>query len=140
MCKQHSSNGPTSHLPGNKLVPESGTTCDKHEDRLAVKKTVGETDSLGCEYIYMCQECLDDLDNAPNPVGACDWCKHTSEVFSMRDFEEGSCGPVYQVCRPCISSYNKRMNEAYEEDLSWEPDDDIDWEPSSKDYMDFDDE
>ncbi|TKI01529.1 hypothetical protein FCN80_26365, partial [Martelella alba] len=53
------SNGPVSTLPGQFSGVPAGVKCDEHHDRDAVKRVQGETDSFGCEYYDMCQECLD---------------------------------------------------------------------------------
>ena len=50
-------------------VPK-GAMCDDHTDRPATRRVQGETDSFGCEYIDMCDECHDKLmtylqDNPP---------------------------------------------------------------------------
>jgi hypothetical protein len=35
-------------------------------------------------------------------VGTCDWCKGSNLIVKPhRDFEEGSGGPIYDVCKAC---------------------------------------
>ena len=52
------SNGPVPTLPGHSCGVPTSTKCDTHPDRDAIRRIQGETDSFGCEYIDMCQECL----------------------------------------------------------------------------------
>ncbi|MGY7975507.1 hypothetical protein L1Q33_25460, partial [Klebsiella pneumoniae] len=54
------SNGPVSTLRGHFCSLPTDSKCDEHPDRLAVRRVQGETDSFGCEYHDMCQECLDE--------------------------------------------------------------------------------
>jgi hypothetical protein len=111
--------GPNSYLPGNIMhrdIPE-GTMCDTHGDRLAIAEIVGETDSMGSETYYCCKECLDEDRNAPPELCTCDWCKAPNvETRPMRDYEEGTCGRVYEVCQSCRDRYNKRAREEADAD------------------------
>jgi len=109
------SKGPVDSLPGAVQSVPLNTKCDEHPERDAVKRMQGETDSFGCEYHDMCQECLDkykqEVSNA-DYSGKCDWCKkHSEHLYSHRDIEEGSCGRVYEVCRPCIDAERQRWDE-----------------------------
>ena len=98
--------GRISTLPGHVSRPPAGTTCDEHQDRFAWKRVQGETDSMGCEQNDLCVECYDKMQEAQAAVnavpGQCDWC---SGMFAglkpRRDWEEGSVGPVYMVCKSC---------------------------------------
>jgi hypothetical protein len=48
-------------------------------------------------------------------IGDCDWCSAKNvKRISARDYEEGMCGRVYQVCAPC----KKRQNDEIEDNLS----------------------
>ena len=53
--------GPISSLPGKRHELPKGAKCDEHPERDAVARVQGETDSMGCEMLDLCQECLDDL-------------------------------------------------------------------------------
>lgn len=112
--------GPCSTLPGARHTVPEGTMCDKHEDRVAVARIQGETDSFGAELNDMCQECYNAhkqymADTAvERATGCCDWCKnHATDLRRMRDFEEGLGGPLYDVCGAC----RKRQNDELEEEL-----------------------
>jgi hypothetical protein len=104
----HCSRGPVSSLPGSSHELPEGTKCDTHEDRLAVKRIQGETDSFGCEYVCMCQECLDEyrayVKAELEQEHQCDWCKQRKKgLLPRRDPDEGQAGPLYQVCPECIA-------------------------------------
>lgn len=111
--------GPTSSLPYSRHIVPTGTMCDEHPDRPAVARVQGETDSFGAEYIDCCQECADEL-AASREVerekgGVCDWCHtHQPRLSNRRDIDEGSSGPVYRVCDPCIRKDNDRIDEELE--------------------------
>lgn len=109
--------GPIGTLPGAVHILPPGTMCDVHPDRPAVARIQGETDSMGSELNDCCQECVDEIRNAPPTKSTCDWCK-TKDVVTVpkRDYEEGMNGPVYQVCRPCVERYNKRQLEELEDE------------------------
>lgn len=107
--------GPNSHLPGQTVPGKEGVMCDEHPDRPAVKRVVGESDSFGSELHDLCQECYDKhlvyLKTA-DTSGRCDWCKqHKHALHPHRDIEEGSCGPVYEVCVECIDAERSRWAE-----------------------------
>lgn len=108
--------GPTRSLPGALHNVPAGTMCDDHDDRPAVKRVQGETDSFGAEYIDWCQECYDNYlatkDEAS--VGLCDRCAGEAKLFAWRDWEEGSSGRVYHVCGDCRS----RQADAAREELA----------------------
>lgn len=114
--------GPTSSLPGSVYAVPKGFMCDAHPDRPAVKRVQGETDSMGAEYIDMCQECYDEHQKHRQQErhGQCDWCKrHATDLRPRRDFEEGMCGPVYQVCGTCIKAESERLAEEMDDDDDW---------------------
>lgn len=96
--------GPISTLPGAGHAIPAGTMCDEHPDRPAVARIQGETDSFGSELIDCCQQCRSEFRDAirNDRSGRCDWCKmDASDLLDTRDYEEGSCGPVYRVCGAC---------------------------------------
>lgn len=98
------SRGPVSTLPGTTHPLPHGTMCDIHPERPAVARVQGETDSFGCEYCDMCVECKAASDayfNTPR-TGYCDW--HSGEgedIRPQRDWEEGTSGRLYSVCKSC---------------------------------------
>ncbi len=102
------SNGPVSTLPGHFGNLPTGSKCDEHPERYAVRRVQGETDSFGCEYHDMCQECLDEHLREMREAdysGTCEWChKHADHLYAHRDVEEGSYGRVYEVCKQCIDT------------------------------------
>ena len=102
--------GPLSTLPGSVHKLPVNATCDDHNDRPAVVRIQGETDSMGAEFIDMCQECYDEYkkhcEEHKNDTSECDVCGTDTVVFPHRDPDEGSCGPVYNVCGPCIKKQN----------------------------------
>lgn len=113
------SNGPVSTLPGHSSLAEGSEQCE-YCKAPAAKKIQTCTDSFGCEYALVCDEHAAQVRremNAPRSFD-CDWCKketHGSPI-SIRDIDEGSCGPVYEVCSPCRDRYNKRLQEEMERD------------------------
>jgi hypothetical protein len=45
-------------------------------------------------------------------LGTCDWCKGTNLLVKPhRDFEEGSGGPLYDVCRACRIKESNDLSE-----------------------------
>ena len=112
--------GPISTLPGSLHNVPSGMICDTegHEDRLATKRVQGETDSMGCEMIDMCDSCYESYlviqKEQDNEVGECEWCKKMSNSLRpTRDIDEGMSGPIYEVCQTC----RKKQNDAAIEEL-----------------------
>jgi len=109
--------GPVSTLPGAAHDFPDGTKCDMHQDRQAVARIQGETDSFGSELWDMCQECLDEHHEEMRTAdhsGVCDWCHtHQPRLRPRRDYEEGMHGRVYEVCDTCI----KRENDELEMEL-----------------------
>lgn len=102
------SNGPVSTLPGHAATPVAGATCEKHPDRPSYRRIQGETDSFGCEYVEMCEEChtaYTHRDTTVESSGQCEWCHATKDdLRPYRDLDEGSSGRVYLVCQTCRSS------------------------------------
>jgi len=88
----------------------------------ATVRIQGETDSFGCEYIHYCEEC-DELDEILSEISEeitgeedshCEWCRKTvkrKELSFTRDIDEGSSGPVYEVCGECRSKQNDYIND-----------------------------
>lgn len=108
--------GPISSLPGSSHTLPEGAMCDQHPDRKAVRRIQGETDSMGCEMIDACQECVDQI-LQEDTGGRCDWCKtEQPHLTATRDYEEGTCGPVYYVCQGCRSEYFRKLREELDED------------------------
>lgn len=120
------SHGPVSTMPGSHHSLEPGSKCDSHPERLAVARVQGETDSFGCEYLCMCQQCLVEYRAHQKAeyerAQHCDWCKQEKTgCHETRDYDEGSAGPLYMVCRDCR---NKRDDEARRElEASYDYDD-----------------
>lgn len=137
----HCSSGPVSSMPGSSHAFPEGSVCDDHADRPAVARIQGETDSFGCEYVLMCAECRDAFwafrDQERQVEKYCDWCRTMQKsVVPHRDMDEGSAGPLYNVCSKCIA---KETEEAYAELESLEsqgfddPDPDRDFDDSDVD-------
>ena len=100
--------GPIPTLAGALHIVPKDMKCDDHPDRPAYRRVQGETDSMGAELHDLCEQCFNEHKAAvaahaeEAATGCCDWCKsHATTLRDHRDFEEGSSGPVYQVCRPC---------------------------------------
>jgi hypothetical protein len=106
--------GPISTLPGSTHGAPAGALCDRHQDRPAVARLQGETDSFGSEMHDVCAECLAEFRKhaADDRVGVCDWCKQdATDLRPRRDYEEGMSGPVYDVCGACVRKENARLAE-----------------------------
>jgi len=108
--------GPNNRLPGQKCYLPGGTVCDEHPDAPAIARIQGETDSYGSEEIDMCQVCYDNFVSNTKPrEGRCEWCGSvSSDLKHHRDPEEGSNGPVYNVCETCITTQNEAALEELE--------------------------
>lgn len=107
----HCSSGPVSSLPG--AVSRTTQQCDDHPDRAAVRCVQGETDSMGCEYMHLCQDCVTALALPVRVAGRCDWCHDSSGLLRHhRDADEGTSGPVYRVCCDCIAKETSDAREA----------------------------
>jgi hypothetical protein len=105
--------GPISSLPGSRHEAPSGIRCDWCDAADAVVRVQGETDSFGCEMHDVCQKCADEdreQSRLPeNTTGRCDWCKeNAADLRPRRDYEEGMCGRVYDVCGACVKRQNER--------------------------------
>ena len=109
------------YLPGQVLKPEPGATCETHPEKLSVKRIVGETDSFGSEFIEMCSECYEKYkgykEEARESFSICDWCKGNQKGCSpTRDYEEGTSGPVYNVCPGCRQRKSEEAQAELDED------------------------
>lgn len=97
--------GPCSTLPGSRSTPPAGMECDNHPGVPATRRIQGETDSFGAEFLDVCDQCFAAItkEMQAERTGVCDWCKkEANDLRPRRDFEEGSCGPVYDVCGACV--------------------------------------
>jgi hypothetical protein len=106
--------GPISTLPGARHSLPKGTDCDFHPDRPAVSRVQGETDSFGCEMHDLCAECAASFRKAMNSpearTGRCAWCKQdATDLRPRRDLDEGSCGPVYDICGKCDAKHQAEI-------------------------------
>jgi hypothetical protein len=116
----YASSGPVSSLPGSSHPLPDGAKCDLHPDRNAVARIQGETDSMGCEYNLMCEQCLTEyraeIQAERTKPSYCDWCK-TMKIGcrTRRDYEEGMSGPVYNVCKECDAADQKRWDDYNDE-------------------------
>lgn len=127
--------GPISTLSGATHDVPDGMKCDEHPDRDAVVRIQGETDSFGCEMHDLCQECADadrawrkSPEAAEARKGMCDWCKgEATDLRDRRDYEEGMCGRVYQVCGACVKRENDELKA------------ESDYYDDGRDYDDYDD-
>lgn len=101
--------GPIRSLPGTIFSAKANTTCDDHDDRPAVKRIQGDTDSFGSEMLDVCQECYDAYikvrDDETNKVAMnCERCgKESFDCKPTRDPGESATGPVYYWCSSCVS-------------------------------------
>lgn len=130
------SHGPVSSMPGSHHELPEGAKCDEHPKRKAVARIQGETDSMGCEYMDVCAECLKGIReyaaSAEARTGECDWChKHATDLRDRRDYDEGMAGPLYRVCGACV----KRQQEELEAEREYE-----DWDDSDDDWNEDEDE
>lgn len=104
-------------LPGSRRPPPAGARCDDHADRLATARVQGETDSMGAEFHDLCDECFARMrsEAAAGLQGVCDWCGLAADdLRHRRDFDEGSCGPVYRVCGRCRAAEVEALRDEYD--------------------------
>lgn len=107
-------------LPGDvwrNLEDGHNGQCDCEGCNLpAVGRICVEADSFGAEWAHYCKQHLAEAEaKAEEPIiGDCDWCKAVDvEVFPTRDTDEGSYGPVYDVCKCCRQKQAKRDAEEF---------------------------
>ena len=108
--------GPIRSMPGSKHKVPEGAICDGYNvecTNVAIIRIQGETDSWGSEMMDLCSSCHESYLKSCEEVdtsGVCDWCKLPAlELCNIRDFEEGVCGPIYNVCQTCIDKRNKEI-------------------------------
>ena len=114
--------GPISTLPGS--VHTAHGMCDEHPERSATIRIQGETDSFGAEFYDLCDECANalraEIKGEREKPRRCDWCKTVAtDTHPHRDFEEGSCGRVYDVCGACRLRELDSLAEEYAERDEW---------------------
>lgn len=133
--------GPISTLPGTHHAVPEGMVCDEHPDRPAIRRIQGETDSFGSEMHDLCEECYKahtDALSAPDSEDNMDYCQKPpgcggrARLFAYRDWEEGSCGPIYHICGPCKAHLMEGDRKALSE--MREDEDDFYDDPSDRDY------
>jgi len=112
--------GPISSLPGASFEPPAGTVCDHHPDQPAVRRVQGETDSMGSEMHDLCQACITRLRTEKAEPAHCDFCKKVDILRPYRDYEEGMCGPVYQICCGCRTRRNAQDQADLDADSFWD--------------------
>lgn len=110
--------------------------CDNC-DQPAVGRICVEADSFGAEWAHYCEKHLAIAEaKAKEPlIGNCDWCKAVDiEIFPTRDTDEGSHGPVYDVCKCCRQKQAKRDVEEFKEWTGQHDSDDDDYDALSDLY------
>lgn len=105
--------GPIHTLPGAGHAVPDAMKCDDHPDRPATHRVQGETDSMGCEMLDLCDECFTEFKaHGIYTPEECDWCDASGDdIRPTRDYEEGMCGPVYYVCSACRKRRDERLAE-----------------------------
>ena len=102
--------GPTNRLPGQRCTLPNRQMCDEHPEVFAKYRIMMEVDSFGGEVTDMCQMCYDNYLQyilVEDTSGICEWCnRYVKELNHHRDFNEGSGGRVYMVCKQCIQQEN----------------------------------
>lgn len=131
------------YLPGQSFKCTDNVQCEDCEKQ-AVWKVVGETDSFGSEFFYLCDEHMNQWEEEERNAdhsGTCEWCKqHKPLLRPTRDIDEGYSGPVYNVCTECRTKQNEDAIEELEHLWSQEQDfdefehDDDDEEPEPVEY------
>lgn len=117
-------------VEANKASEELKATFLKGEDyecdSPATVRIQGETDSFGAEYSHHCAACaalVSELaeyqqEQTAEELCDCDWCRREvprKELRHTRDIDEGSNGPVYEVCSAC----RKKQAEQIQEQLDY---------------------
>ncbi|MDO8425297.1 MAG: hypothetical protein Q7T01_02170 [bacterium] len=103
----------TTTLPGSVRRVPDGQACDDCY-KPATHRVQGETDSFGAEWADLCDECgtRERERRRKDCAGNCDWCKeHTNALTSTRDYDEGTHGPVYHVCKWCCDKQQRALEE-----------------------------
>lgn len=93
-----------------------------HCESQATTRIQGETDSWGAEHYHLCDACYE-LDTEiteyltekhANDEAQCEWCKKVTKQKDLRytrDIDEGSNGPVYEVCGSCRTRQAEQIAE-----------------------------
>ena len=95
---------------------------DWHCESQATVRIQGETDSWGVEHHHYCEACYtleQELqqyftEKHAEDEAQCEWCKKVTKQKDLRytrDIDEGSCGPVYEVCSECRTKQNDYIND-----------------------------
>lgn len=111
-----------SYLPGMKLKVLHTDVCEEGDCfKKAVLKIVNEVDSFGYETFCMCEEHAAEYENEKkeeeHQEQQCDWCfSMRRDVIPFRDWEEGSNGPVYEVCPDCRRANNESAASLFEDE------------------------
>lgn len=95
-------------LPGDIRSIGPGTPCDRHASTDAVARLQGETDSMGCEYHYLCKVCLDEHRDKKPEALPCERCGGEDILTPVREIDEGMSGPVYHICTQCLKAKRER--------------------------------
>ena len=88
----------------------------------ATVRVQGETDSFGVEHHHYCEECYvleQELqryftERHAEDEAQCEWCKKVTKQKDLRytrDIDEGSNGPVYEVCGSCRTRQAEQIAE-----------------------------
>lgn len=107
-------------LPGEIRTAHSDEVCEyeQHENDVpAVKALCTESDSFGDEWLPMCQACYEIQQSKPEVpiISVCERCNTNNiEVKPRRDPEEGTSGPVYDMCNTCYNTMMSRFSEGCE--------------------------
>jgi hypothetical protein len=118
--------GPISTLPGTAHDTPDSAKCDNHPEVAAYIRVQGETDSFGSEMSDLCEACYVEYKAetakyaAERATGKCDWCgNNVTDLKQMRDWEEGSYGPIYDVCGVCRK--RRKEEDEREFEVSYDP-------------------
>lgn len=88
----------------------------------ATVRVQGETDSFGAEYHHYCEACYklsEELNDYytkkhEDDESQCEWCNKVTTQKNLRytrDIDEGSNGPVYEVCGECRARQAEQIAE-----------------------------
>lgn len=91
-------------------------------ENVATVRVQGETDSFGAEYYHYCEACYtleQELqqyftERHAEDEAQCEWCKKVTtqkDLRYTRDIDEGSNGPVYEVCGSCRARQAEQIAE-----------------------------
>lgn len=92
----------------------------------ATVKMVGEVDSFGVEWMYLCKECSDSISKELDTTTQhCESCGVDVICKPYRDPEEGSAASQQWLCSGCRTKRNKEFEDSFAQDLGL--DDDYDY-------------